>query len=296
MPTAELVDAVAAQWSALAAAVDGLPDDAFGAAGALPGWTVGDLVARATSSVHALTESLRTDASTPDASTPDASATDASATSASATSASPSTEPAGRPTSAIEWLVALSQAGTWATEPGPASSGSTAGTGAPGGAGGPAGVGGAAGVGESTAGVEDPRVVRERFTTAVSAARAALAGLARPDESLRAAAVVAVVHGLDLGVEPERPALRLATRLVARLFAARVPGHAVELRVPPFAAVQIVAGPRHTRGTPPNVVEAGPVPFLLVCTGRLRFAAAVADGRITASGERCDLTPHLPLL
>ncbi|MCL9796158.1 sterol carrier family protein, partial [Frankia sp. AgKG'84/4] len=115
-------------------------------------------------------------------------------------------------------------------------------------------------------------------------------------EFLRTRAVEAVVHGLDLGVEPERPALRLAARLVAELFAARVPGHAVELRIPPFAAVQVGAGPRHTRGTPPNVVESGPVPFLLLCTGRLSWDEAIADGRITASGERADLSEHLPLL
>ncbi|WP_235488277.1 sterol carrier family protein, partial [Frankia sp. AvcI1] len=115
-------------------------------------------------------------------------------------------------------------------------------------------------------------------------------------EFLRTRAVEAVVHGLDLGVEPLRPALKVVTRLFAELFVHRVPGHTVELRVPPFAAVQVVEGPRHTRGTPPNVVEAGPVAFVLLCAGRLAWADAVADGRISASGERADLSGHLPLL
>jgi hypothetical protein len=60
--------------------------------------------------------------------------------------------------------------------------------------------------------------------------------------------------------------------------------------------VQIVEGPRHTRGTPPNVVEAEPVAFVLLCAGRLPWAEAVADGRVAASGERADLSSYLPLL
>jgi hypothetical protein len=73
------------------------------------------------------------------------------------------------------------------------------------------------------------------------------------------------------------------------------PGHHVEVRVPPFTAVQCVAGPRHTRGTPPNVVEAQAVPFVLLCTGRLRWADAVADGRVLTWGDRADVSAWLPL-
>jgi hypothetical protein len=95
---------------------------------------------------------------------------------------------------------------------------------------------------------------------------------------------------------PEHPppydpvALGLAVRLVAT-----APGRSVEVRVPPYLAVQCVAGPRHTRGTPGAVVETDPVTWLDLATGRLTWAAAVADGRLAASGERTDLSAYLPL-
>ena len=110
--------------------------------------------------------------------------------------------------------------------------------------------------------------------------------------------VEAVTHGRDLPepVEPEPAALRIAAQALADMLAAREPGRTVEVRVPPYAAVQCVAGPVHTRGTPPNVVEAEPLAWLEVATGRLAWAAAVAAGRITASGNRADLSPYLPLL
>jgi hypothetical protein len=69
----------------------------------------------------------------------------------------------------------------------------------------------------------------------------------------------------------------------------------VEVRVPPFGAIQCVPGPRHTRGTPPNVVETDALTWLLVATGRLAWTDAVASGRISASGNRTDLSEYLPL-
>jgi len=93
-----------------------------------------------------------------------------------------------------------------------------------------------------------------------------------------------------------RPALAATTRALAQALAAQAPGRSVEVRVPPFVAVQAVAGPRHTRGTPPNVVETDPVTWLRLTTGRLAFADAVATGAVRASGTRADLAPHLPLL
>jgi Bacterial SCP ortholog len=74
-----------------------------------------------------------------------------------------------------------------------------------------------------------------------------------------------------------------------------VPGRSVELRVPPHVAVQLVPGPRHTRGTPPNVVETDAATWLRLATGELTWAAAVAEGRVSASGNRADLSSHLPL-
>jgi uncharacterized protein (TIGR03083 family) len=108
--------------------------------------------------------------------------------------------------------------------------------------------------------------------------------------------VEAVVHGLDVGVDPDRQALKLVTKALAQLLATKHPGRSVEVRVPPHAAVQCVAGPRHTRGTPPNVVETDPVTFLRLATGRTAWHEAVADGRVRASGERSDLSGMVPLL
>jgi len=75
----------------------------------------------------------------------------------------------------------------------------------------------------------------------------------------------------------------------------RAPGHAVEVRVPPYAAVQVIEGVRHTRGTPPAVIETDAATWLAVATGELGWAEAVATGRVRASGERTDLSAYLPL-
>ncbi len=110
--------------------------------------------------------------------------------------------------------------------------------------------------------------------------------------------VEAVVHGLDLAVpvQPRAGALRVTVRLLARTLAGTWPGKSVELRIPPHVAVQCLAGPRHTRGTPPNIVEADPVAFVEVAAGRRAWAGAIADGSIRASGERSDLRNLLPVL
>lgn len=95
--------------------------------------------------------------------------------------------------------------------------------------------------------------------------------------------------------QPPRPVLASAVRLSLRTLEQDVPGHSVEVRVPPFAAVQCVPGPRHTRGTPPNVVETDPRTWLELATDRVTWADAVAEGRVSASGTRADLTPWLPI-
>ena len=105
-------------------------------------------------------------------------------------------------------------------------------------------------------------------------------------------AVAAVLPWAD----PPRPALAKAVRLSLRTLAQVAPGRSVEVRVPPFAAVQCVEGPRHTRGTPPNVVETDPRTWLELATGSLKWTDALADGRVTASGNRADLSGLLPLL
>ncbi len=95
--------------------------------------------------------------------------------------------------------------------------------------------------------------------------------------------------------QPPRTVLGTAVRTTARWLAQHVPGRSVELRVPPHVAVQCIAGLRHTRGTPPNVVETDAATWLRLAVGELTWDVAVADGRVTASGNRADLGQHLPL-
>jgi hypothetical protein len=96
--------------------------------------------------------------------------------------------------------------------------------------------------------------------------------------------------GLDTG------ALGLVVRALLGVLAERQPGNAVEVRVPPYGVVQCIEGPRHTRGTPPNVVETSALTWVRLAAGRLGWAEAVHAGDVHASGERADLARHLPLL
>lgn len=112
------------------------------------------------------------------------------------------------------------------------------------------------------------------------------------------AAVAAVLDWLrDDGLPaPDRAALADAVRATARTLAILAPGGAVEVRVPPFVAVQCISGPRHTRGNPPNVVETDPRTWLLLATGLLSFADAAAAGAMQVSGARAgELAESLPL-
>ncbi len=155
---------------------------------------------------------------------------------------------------------------------------------------------------------KDAREGEADFATAVEKARAALADAdekqvvvqrtgAHPlRDAVRFRIIEGVVHGLDLGIDPDPIAQRHAVRTLVEILSARAPGHAVELRITPYVAVQVVEGPRHTRGTPPNVVEMGPRPFLELATGRASWQEEVQAGRVRASGERADLSPWLPLL
>ncbi len=117
----------------------------------------------------------------------------------------------------------------------------------------------------------------------------------RTDPAEGAEALRRALAALDAGTDPERPDVRTATRFLLEELAARAPGRSVEVRVPPYAAVQCVAGPRHTRGTPPSVVETDPVTWVRLSTGRLPWREATADGTVRASGERSDLSSLLPL-
>jgi hypothetical protein len=120
----------------------------------------------------------------------------------------------------------------------------------------------------------------------------------RADPAKTRQAVLAVEDWLrdETRPAPDRNALATAVRLTARTLAVLAPGASVEVRIPPFAAVQCVAGPRHTRGTPPNVVETDPRTWLLLATGMLTLADGQANGSLTVSGSRAGEIGHwLPL-
>jgi uncharacterized protein (TIGR03083 family) len=255
-----LPDAVVAQWGRLVDAVDVLPDGAFAVPSRLPGWSTADLVAHVTRSASALVACL-------------------------AAEQPPEPVTGGGPVTASGYLRVV-----------------------------PAAADGIAERARADAAGRSPEQLRAELRSTVTAAASGLAaatapgaraadrlvptrvGVMRLGDYLATRAVEGVVHGLDLAVEPARDASAVAVRVIADMFAERYPGRSVEVRVPPFVAVQAIEGPRHTRGTPPNVVEADAVAFLEVATGRAAWADAVADGRITASGSRADLSDLLPLL
>ena len=87
-----------------------------------------------------------------------------------------------------------------------------------------------------------------------------------------------------------------AVRYLLQILAEQAEGNTVEVRVPPYGAVQAIEGPRHTRGTPPNVIETDPVTWVALATGALAWADGLAGGTVHASGSRADLSQHLPLL
>jgi len=89
--------------------------------------------------------------------------------------------------------------------------------------------------------------------------------------------------------------LRLLTKHFLAVLEQRAPGRSVEVRVPPYAAVQVIPGVRHTRGTPPAVVETDAETWVALASGSLSWAEAESAGRVLASGERADLGEHLPL-
>ena len=157
-----------------------------------------------------------------------------------------------------------------------------------------------------------PEGYHERWDEALAHLRAldgaekvlARRGAARLADLVATRLIELVVHADDLARSvPTMPPAALpprAERVVARVLlgvlADRQPGHAVEVRVPPVAAVQCLPGPRHTRGTPPSVVETDPTTWTRLAAGRHRWADAVADGSVRASGLRADLSGVLPLL
>ncbi|UQX88292.1 maleylpyruvate isomerase family mycothiol-dependent enzyme [Jatrophihabitans telluris] len=168
---------------------------------------------------------------------------------------------------------------------------------------------------QETIGAAGPQELRVAFHEAVAAARASagephpavvagMRGSLTAEDWARTRIVELVVHADDLTRSlPDRPAVPLAkaaltdaVRTLATVLADRYPGHSVEVRVPPFVAVQAIEGPRHTRGTPPNVIETDGLTWLRLASGRLAWSEARAGSSVRASGNRADLAPYLPLL
>ena len=107
--------------------------------------------------------------------------------------------------------------------------------------------------------------------------------------------LVAAALGRVRGGEPDRADLRLLTKHFLALLEERAPGRSVEVRVPPYAAVQVVEGVRHTRGTPPAVIETDAATWIALAVGELAWSDALGSARVVASGERTDLSAYLPL-
>lgn len=119
------------------------------------------------------------------------------------------------------------------------------------------------------------------------------------DPAKMRAAVLAVEPWLrdETRPEPSRADLAAAVRLTARTLAALAPGASVEVRIPPFVAVQCISGLQHRRGTPPNVVEADARTWLLLVTGLLSPTEAAATGALQLSGSRAgEVASWLPLV
>jgi hypothetical protein len=116
-----------------------------------------------------------------------------------------------------------------------------------------------------------------------------------PPAHEKSAEVEAAVASLTIGEQPPREILRGAVRSLLSDLSVKAPGRSVEVRVPPYGAIQCVEGPRHTRVTPANVVEMNPATFIELATGLTSWSDAVRDGRIQASGNRADISHLFPI-
>ncbi|MGW7364843.1 sterol carrier family protein [Streptomyces sp. NPDC054841] len=160
-------------------------------------------------------------------------------------------------------------------------------------------------------GAEDLDALYERTAAAVTDALSQASddrliqtrmGAMRLGDYLVTRTVELIVHTDDLNVAAgldvpyERQALAACVRLLADTLAVKAPGRSVEVRIPPYAVIQCVEGPRHTRGTPPNVVETDPLTWIRLATGRTEWSEALDEVKISASGERSDISALLPLM
>ena len=94
----------------------------------------------------------------------------------------------------------------------------------------------------------------------------------------------------------DKDSLRTLIKYLLEILHKKVPGNSVEVRIPPFAAIQIIEGTTHRRGTPPAVIEISPEIFIQISLGEITWEKALTQGLIQASGQRTDLTEHFPLM
>ncbi|MDQ2852966.1 sterol carrier family protein [Dermatophilaceae bacterium Sec6.4] len=94
----------------------------------------------------------------------------------------------------------------------------------------------------------------------------------------------------------DRSTRATAVRYTLEELSLQAPGRSVEVRVPPYGAVQVISGTTHRRGTPPNVVELESDSWLALAVGDISWAVAEQSGRLSASGGRADLSAYLPLV
>ncbi|WP_192496943.1 sterol carrier family protein [Pseudoclavibacter sp. CFCC 14310] len=130
----------------------------------------------------------------------------------------------------------------------------------------------------------------------ISAFDAALAGLSAGEGDADAPVEPAGEGANERGtIAAPRATIATAVRFTLQTLADDHPGHSVEVRVPPYGAVQCIEGPRHTRGTPPNVIETDAATWLALASGRLLWSEALSSGLVDASGARAHLDGMLPI-
>jgi hypothetical protein len=84
--------------------------------------------------------------------------------------------------------------------------------------------------------------------------------------------------------------LKLEVKKILALIKSEVPGKSVELRVPPYGAIQCVAGGNHRRGTPPNTVEMSGQTLVRLINEPALWSDLCESGEIRASGLLSDLS------
>ena len=121
-------------------------------------------------------------------------------------------------------------------------------------------------------------------------------GVRNPPSSIEGLNALKKYFELNPGKELEKEDKKTLVKYLLEILHKKAPGNSVEVRIPPFAAIQIIEGTTHKRGTPPAVVEINPEIFIKISLGEISWQEALKKGQIQASGQRTDLTEHFPLI